>query len=152
MKALLSFPYFLDSSRVNYIVIISSFQFSRSVKSDSLQPHGLQHTRTPCPLPTPRVYPNSCPLSRCCHPTITSSVIPFSSCLWSFPASVFSNESAFCITWPKNWSFSFNISPSSEHSGLISLRMDWLVGSPCSPRDSQSLLQHHSSKASFLWC
>ena len=126
MKALLSFPYFLDSSRVNYIVIISSFQFSRSVKSDSLKPHGLQHTRTPCPLPTPRVYPNSCPLSRCCHPTITSSVIPFSSCLWSFPASVFSNESAFCITWPKNWSFSFNISPSSEHSGLISFRMDWL--------------------------
>ena len=126
MKALLSFPYFLDSSRVNYIVIISSSQFSRSVKSDSLQPHGLQHTRTPCPLPTPRVYPNSCPLSRCCHPTITSSVIPFSSCLWSFPASVFSNESAFCITWPKNWSFSFNISPSSEHSGLISFRMDWL--------------------------
>ena len=59
----------------------SSVQFSFSVVSDSLQPHGLQHTRPPCPSPTPRVYPNSCPLSRWCHPTISSSVIPFSSCL-----------------------------------------------------------------------
>ena len=55
--------------------------------SDSLQPHGLQHARPPCLSPTPRVYPNSCPLSRWCHPTISSSVIPFSSCLQSFPAS-----------------------------------------------------------------
>ena len=62
-------------------------QFSRSVVSDSLQPHGLQYTRPPCPSPTPRVYPNPCPLSRWCHPTISSSVIPFSSCLQSFPAS-----------------------------------------------------------------
>ena len=61
-------------------------QFSRSVMSDSLRPHGLQHTRPPCPSPTPRVYPNSCPLSRWCHPTISSSVVPFSSCLQSFPA------------------------------------------------------------------
>ena len=63
---------------------------------------------------------------------------------------VFSNESAFHIRWPKYWSFSFNIRPSSEHPGLISFRMDWLNSSPCSPRDSQSLLQHHSSKASIL--
>ena len=62
-------------------------QFSRSVMSDSLQPHRQQHTRPPCPSPTPGVYPNSCPLSRWCHPTISSSVIPFSSCLQSFPAS-----------------------------------------------------------------
>ena len=55
--------------------------------SDSLQPHGLQHTRLPCPSPTPRVYSNSCPLNQWCHPTISSSVIPFSSCLQSFPAS-----------------------------------------------------------------
>ena len=55
--------------------------------SDSLQPHGLQLTRLPCPSPTPRVYSNSCPLSRWCHPTISSSVVPFSSCLQSFPAS-----------------------------------------------------------------
>ena len=66
---------------------ISSVQFSRSVVSNSLQPHGLQHARPPCPSPTLRVYPNSCPLSWWCHPTISSSVIPFSSCLQSFPAS-----------------------------------------------------------------
>ena len=62
-------------------------QFSCSVVSNSLRPHGLQHDRTPYPSPAPGVYSNSCPLSRCCHPTISSSVIPFSSCLQSFPAS-----------------------------------------------------------------
>ena len=62
-------------------------QFSRSVMSNSLQPHGLQHARPPCPSPTPRVYSNSCPLSWWCHPTISSSVVPFSSHLQSFPAS-----------------------------------------------------------------
>ena len=63
-------------------------QFSHSVVSDSLRPHGLQHTRPPCPSPTPRVCSNSCPSSQWCHPTISSSVIPFSSCLQSFPASM----------------------------------------------------------------
>jgi len=67
-------------------------QFSCSVVSDSLRPHGLQHTRPPCPSPTPGVYSNSCPLSRWGHPTTSSSVVPFS-CLQSFPASVFSNDS-----------------------------------------------------------
>ena len=66
---------------------LCSVQFSLSVVSDSLQPHGLQHARPPCPSPTPIVYSNSCPLSRWCHPTISSSIIPFSSCLQSFPAS-----------------------------------------------------------------
>ena len=66
---------------------ISSVQFSRSVVSDSLWPHGLQHSRPPCPSPTPRAYPNSCPSSWWCHPTISSSVVPFSSCPQSFPAS-----------------------------------------------------------------
>ena len=66
---------------------INSLQFSLSVVSDSLQPRGLQHPRPPCPSPTPRAYSNSCPLSRWCHPTISSSVDPFSSCLQSFPAS-----------------------------------------------------------------
>ena len=65
----------------------SSVLFSHSVVSDSLWPHELQHTRPPCPSTTPRVYPNPCPLSRGCHPTISSSVVPFSSCLHSFPAS-----------------------------------------------------------------
>ena len=68
-------------------IIKINFQFSHSVVSNSLQHHGLQHTRPPCPSPTPRVYANSCPLSRWCHPTISSSVVPFSSCLQSFPAS-----------------------------------------------------------------
>ena len=66
---------------------ISSVQFSHSVMSDSLWPHILQYTRPPCPSPTPRVYSNSCPWSQWCHPTISSSIVPFSSCLQSFPAS-----------------------------------------------------------------
>ena len=86
----------------------------------TLRPHGLQHTRPSCPSPTPGAYSNSCPLSPCCHPTISFSVVPFS-CLQSFPASVFSNESVLCIRWPKCWSFSFSISTSNEYSGLISL-------------------------------
>ena len=130
-------------------------QFSGSVMSNSLQPHGLQHTRPPCLSPTPRADSNSCPLSRWCHPTISSSVIPFSSCLESFPASRSFQESALHIRWPGYWSFRFNISPSNEHSGLISFRMD-LVGSPCSPRDSQEssptpqFKSINSSELSFL--
>ena len=69
------------------IVLFSSFQFSHSVVSNSLRPHESQHARPPCPSPTPRVYSNPCPLSRWCHPTISSSVIPFSSCSQSFTAS-----------------------------------------------------------------
>ena len=67
--------------------LFSSVQFSCSVVSDSLRPHGLQHARLPCPLLTPRVYPNSCPLSQWCHPMILSSVVLFCSCLQSFPPS-----------------------------------------------------------------
>ena len=123
-----------------------SVHFSPSVVSNSLQPHGLQHTRLPCPPPSPRVCSNLCPSSQWCHPTISSSVIPFSSCLQSFPASIFSNESVFCIRWPKFWSFN----PSNEYSGLISFRMDWL--DLLSVQGTlKSLLQHHSSKASILW-
>ena len=105
----------------------SSVQFSRSVVSDSFWPHELQHARPSCPSPTPRVHPNSCPLSWWCHPAISSSVVPFSSCPQSLPASEsFSNESTLCMRWPKYWSFSFSISPSNEHPGLLSFRMDWL--------------------------
>ena len=103
-----------------------SVHFSCSVVSDSLRPHGLQHARPPCPSPTPKVYSNSCPLSRWCHPTISSSVVPFSSCLQSPSIQVFSSESVLQIRWPKYWSFSFNISPFNGYSGLISFRMDWL--------------------------
>ena len=73
--------------KCQWISASSSVQFSRSVMSDSLQPHGPQHSRPPCPSPTPRVYLNSCPLSQWCHPTISSSVVPFSSCPQSFPVS-----------------------------------------------------------------
>ena len=73
----------------NFSLPFSSVQFSHSVVSDSLWPHGLQHARPPCPSPTPGVYPNSCPLSQWCHPTISFSVIPFSTCPQSFPASGF---------------------------------------------------------------
>ena len=76
----------LDSLALEY-QLLSSVQFSRSVVSNSLRPHGLQHAKPPCPLTTPRVYSNSCPLRQWCHPTISSSVIPFSSHLQSFPAS-----------------------------------------------------------------
>ena len=72
---------------VMFLIGLSSVQFSRSVMSDSLWPHGLQHARLPCPLPTPGACSNSCPSSQWYHPTISSSVVSFSSCLWSFPAS-----------------------------------------------------------------
>ena len=93
--------------------------FSHSVMSDSLRLHGLPHARLPCPSLSPRACSNSCPLSQWCHPTISSSVVPFSSCLQSFPASgSFSNESSLRIRWSKYWSFS--ISPPNEYSGLVS--------------------------------
>ena len=91
-----------------------------------------------------------CPLSQWCYPTISSSVIPFSSCLQSFPASQgLFNESVLRTRWPKYWSFSFSISPSSEYSGLISFRMDWL-DLLAVQGTLKSLLQHHNSKASIL--
>ena len=79
--------YFILSLRMNSIMLQSSVQFTGSVMSNSLWPHGLQHARPPCPSPTPGIYSNSCPLSRWCHPTISSSVFPFSSHLQSLPAS-----------------------------------------------------------------
>ena len=109
------------------ISLFHSVQFSCSVVSNSLWPHEPQHTRPPCPTPTHGAYPNSCPLSQWCHPTISSSCCPLFLLPSIFPSiRVFSNESALCIRWPKYWSFSFNISPSNEYSGLISFRMDWL--------------------------
>ena len=106
-----------------------SVQFSCSAMSDSLWPHELQHARPPCPSTTPRAYPNSCPLSQWYHPTISSSVIPFSSCPQSFPASgsFQMNQLFSSVLGQKYWSFSFNISPSNEHPGLICFRMDWWI-------------------------
>ena len=85
----------------------------------SLQPHGLQYARLPCPSLSPGVGSNSFPLSWWCYPTISSSVTPFSSCLQSFPAS-----KSLTIRWPKYWHLSFSINPSSEYSELISFRID----------------------------
>ena len=117
------------ASAIQYLTQVvrmeSLFQISHLVISDSLQPHGLQHARPPCPSPTPRVYSNSCPLSRWCHPTISYLVVPFSSHLQSFPAlGSFPMNQFFASGGSKYWSFS--ISPSNEYSGLISFRMDWV--------------------------
>ena len=108
-----------------YLGFLSSVQFSRSVVSNSLRPHESQHAGPPCPSPTPGVYSNSCSLHQWWHPTISSCVVPFSPRLQSFPASGCFQESV-CIRWPKFWSFTFSIIPSSEYSWLISFRMDWL--------------------------
>ena len=131
------------------VFTISSVQFSHSVISDSLWPQGLQHAMLPCPSPTPRAYwthvhwvgdaiqpPH--PLSSPSPPTFHLS-----------QRQAFSDESAVCIRWPKYWSFNFSTSPSNEHSGLISFRMDWL-DILAVQGTLKSLLQHHSSKASVL--
>ena len=123
-----------------------SVQFSCSVVSSCLRPHEPQHTRPPYPSPTPRVHPNPCPLSWWYDPAISSSVVPFSSCPQSFPASgsfQMSHQVA------RLWSFSFSISPSNEYSRLISYRIDWL-DLLIVQGILKSLLQHHSSKASVL--
>ena len=127
----------------------SSVQFSCSVVSGSLQPHGLQDTRLPCPSPTPGVYSNSCPVMPSNHLILRRPLLLPPSI---FPSiTVFSKESALHIRWPKYWSFSFSISLFNEYSGLISLRMDWL-DLLAVQGTFKSLLQHHGSKASVLWC
>ena len=117
---------------------------------DSLRPHGL-HTRPSCPSPTPRVYSNSCPLSRWCHPTISSSVVPFSSCLQSFPASGSFQMSQFFALGGQSIGVSAlaSVLP-MKYSGLISFRIVWL-DLLAVQGTLKSLLQHHSLKASILW-
>ena len=129
----------------------SSVQFSPSVMSNSLQPHELQHARLPCLLsPWSLLKVMSIELVMpsnhliLCYPLLLLPSI--------FPSiRVFSSESPLHIRWPKYWSFSFSISPSNEHPGLISLRMDWL-DLLAVQGTLKSLLQHHGSKASILWC
>jgi len=129
-----------------------SVQFSLSVMSNSLWPHGPQHARPPCPSPTPRYYSDSSPSSRWCHPTISVSVVPFSSCLQSFPAS-----GSFQMSQPFT-SGGESIGVSALASVLPMHTQDWsplgwtgwvsfAVQGPL-----KSLLQHHSSKASILRC
>ena len=131
---------------------MESVQFSHTVVPNSLRFQGLQQARPPCPLPTPRGYSNSVIPSNhliLCHPFLLPPSIFHS-------IRVFSNESVLHIRRPKYWSFSFNISPSSKHSGLIAFKMDW-SDLPCTPRDSQesSTAQFkdivNSSMLSFLY-
>ena len=113
--------------------------------SDSLRPHEAQHARPPCPSPTPGVYSDSCPRSRWCHPDISSSVVAFSSCPQSLPASgAFPMSQLFLWGGQSIGVSALAISPSKEHPGLISSRMDWF--DPLVIQGTlKSLLQHHSS-------
>jgi len=125
------------------------FKLSCSVLSDSMRPHGLQHARPPCPSPTPGVYSNSCPSSQWCHPTTSSSVVPFSSCPQSFPASGSFQMSQFSLGGQMiGVSASASVLP-MKIQGLISFRMDWL-DLLAVQGTLKNLLQHHSSKASIL--
>ena len=140
-----------------WLMAIISDSNSISVQFDSvaqlcptLRPHGLQHARPPLSIISSQsllklmsiesVMPSN-HLILCC-PLLPPSIFP--------SIRVFSNESALCIRWPKYWSFSFNISPSNEYSGLMSFRMEWL-NLLAVQGTLRSLLQHHSSKASILW-
>ena len=116
--------------------------------SDSLWPHGLQHARLPCPSPTPGAYLNSCPSSQWCHPTISSSVVPFSACIQSFPASGSFPISHFFTSGGQ--SIGVSASTSVLPMNIQSFRMDWLdlLAVQETPK---SLLQHHSLKASMFW-
>ena len=122
--------------QVIFGLTFNSVQFSHSVVSISLHHHEPQNTRPSCPTPTPRVYPNSCPSSQWCHPTISSSVSPFPSHIQSFPASWSFQMSQFFASGGQS------IGVSAWASTLPMNTQDWspldgLVGSPCSPRDSQ---------------
>ena len=142
----------LHCSSAPISVHTTSVQFSSVAQScPTLRPHESQHTRPPCPSPTPGVYSNSCPSSRWCHPAISSSVVPFSSCPQSLPES-----GSFPMSQLFAWggqstgvSASASVLPMNEHPGLISFRMDWL-DLLAVQRTLKSLLQHHSSKASIF--
>ena len=134
-------------------IVFSSVQFSHSVVSDSLQSHELQHARPPWP---PITNSWSLPKLMSIESVMPSNHLILCHLLLLLPPispsiRVFSNESTLHISWPKYWSFSFSISPSKEHPGLISFRMDWL-DLLAVQRTLKSLLQHHSSKASILRC
>ena len=138
-------------AQVWIVLQVSSVHFSHSIMSESLRPDGLQHARLPSPSPTPGAYSNSCPpvgdAIQQSHPLLLVLLPPS-----IFPRiKAFLNESFLRIRLPNYWSFSFSISPSSEYSGLIFFRMDWL--DPLAVQGTlKSLLQHHNSKASILWC
>ena len=119
-----------------YMYLFSSVHFSCSVVSSSLRPHELQHARPPCPSPTPGVYSNSCPLSPWCHPAISSTVVPFSSC----PQSLWVSESFQWVSSSHQVAkvLEFQLQHQSfQRTPRADLLQNELVGSPCSPRDSQ---------------
>ena len=128
----------------------TSVQFSCSVMYDSLQLHEVQYTKPPCPSPTPGVHPNPCSLCPWCHPTISSSVVPFSSCPQCFSASGSFQMSQHSASGGQSIGVSASTSVlRNEHPGMISFRMDWL-DLLAVQGTLKSLLQHHSSKASIL--
>ena len=135
----------------HFLLHYMNIQFSwvQSVMSDSLRPHGLQHTRPPCPSPTPGVYSNSCPLSWWSHPTISSSIVPFSSCLQSFPASGSFQMSQFFTSGGQSIgvSASASVLPMNIQDWFP---LGWTVDLLAVQGTLKSLLQHHSSKASVL--
>ena len=146
------FTFFKRIKNKIYYSEFSSVQFSHSVLSNSLRHHELQHARPPCPSPTPGVH--SLDALMCIKSVMPSRHITLCRPLLLLPPipssiRVFSNESALHIGWPKYWSFSFSISPSNEHPGLIYFRMDWL-DLLAVQGTLKSLLQHQSSKASVL--
>ena len=131
-------------SDIYSLASVLSVQFSRSIMSASLRPHGLQRTRLPCPSPTPGACSNSCPLSWSCHPAISSSVVPFSSCLQYFPAS-----GPFPMSWlfaSGGQSIGASASVLPRNIRLISFRIDWF-DLLAVQGTLKSLLQHHNSKA-----
>ena len=132
------------------LLFFSSVQFSHSVMSNFLQPHGLQHARIPCPSPTPGVYPNSCSLSQWCHPTFSFSVIPFSSCLQSFPAWGSFQMSQFFTSGDQSIGVlaSVSVLPLNIQDCITLGRTGWI--SFAAQGTLKSLLQQHSSKASIL--
>ena len=145
----LSYSYLVWESPVWVVRKVSSGpQTFSSVVSNSLWLHRLQHARLPCPSLTPRAYSTLYPSSGWCHPTISSSVVPFSSCLQCFPTSgSFQMNQFFTSGGQSIGSFSLSVSPSSEHSGLISFRMDWF-DLLAVQRTLKNFLQHHSSNFS----
>ena len=127
-----------------------SIQFSHSVVSDSLWPHEPQHTRPPCPSPTPRVYPNPRPLSRWCHRTISSSDIPFSFCPQSFPESrSFQMNQLFTSGGQSTGVSASTVRPMNTQDWSP---LGWTGWISLQSRGFSRVLQHHSSKASILWC
>ena len=138
------------------LYVCISVQFSRSVASDFLRPHEPQHARSPCPSPTPRVYPKSCPLSRWCHLTISSSVVPFSSCLQSFPTSGSFQMSQLFASGGQSIGVSASTSVFPTNTQDWS-PLGWTGWISCSPRDSQEssptpwFKSINSSALSFLY-